>query len=156
MLVARPLTRWCWENKQTHRTVDRFLDDLQERYGCVAPECFLVLPQTSLSPCTSSTVAAPLGARWIHCPATLVCSGIDAVLLWQGYPNLGADDQNNFDMLRNLPGGIEGLREMVAAFHARDVKVLWPNFVWDTQTRVEGGSSAWQAEALTALVVETG
>lgn len=64
--------------------------------------------------------------------------GIDAVLLWQGYPNLGADDQNNFEMLRNLPGGVEGLRGMIDQFHERGVKVLWPNFVWDTQTKAEG------------------
>lgn len=79
--------------------------------------------------------------------------GIDAVLLWQGYPNLGADDQNNFEMIRNLPGGMAGLQGMVSDFHARGVKVLWPNFVWDTQTAAEG---ATQAEALTAIVVEMG
>eukprot|EP01052_Picozoa_sp_SAG31_P010929 SAG31_NODE_608_length_13576_cov_23.757290_9_plen_292_part_00 len=42
---------------------------------------------------------------------------------------------------------------MVAQFHARGVRVLWPNFVWDTQTRPEG---ATQAEALTQLVVSMG
>ena len=26
--------------------------------------------------------------------------GIDAVLLWQGYPNMGADDRNAFDLIR--------------------------------------------------------
>ncbi len=101
--------RYLYDRATGEWTVDRFLDDLEERYGC-----------------------------------------IDAVLLWQGYPNLGADDQNNFEMLRNLPGGMDGLREMVQAFHARDVRVLWPNFVWDTQTTAEGKT---QAEALTELVV---
>lgn len=79
--------------------------------------------------------------------------GIDAVLLWQGYPNLGADDQNNFEMLRNLPGGVEGLRGMIDQFHERGVKVLWPNFVWDTQTKAEGRA---QHEALAQLCVATG
>ena len=30
---------------------------------------------------------------------------IDAVLIWHVYPNLGVDDRNQFDMLRDMPAG---------------------------------------------------
>jgi iron(II)-dependent oxidoreductase len=103
MLFDRDTNQW---------TVDRYLDDLVDRYG-----------------------------------------GIDAVLLWQGYPNLGADDQNNFDMLRNLPGGMPALQRLVSNFQARGVRVLFPNFVWDFQTREEGPP---QYESLVGLVIEAG
>ncbi len=58
------------------------------------------------------------------------------------YPNLGIDDRNQFDMLRDLPGGIPGLRHMVDQFHRHGVKVFFPYLVWDTGTRDEG-SPAW-------------
>ena len=29
---------------------------------------------------------------------------VDAVLIWHVYPNLGVDDRNQFDLLRDLPG----------------------------------------------------
>jgi iron(II)-dependent oxidoreductase len=63
---------------------------------------------------------------------------IDAVLIWHVYPNLGVDDRNQFDMLRDLPGGIAGVRGMVEQFHSRGVKVFFPLLVWDTGTRNEG------------------
>jgi gamma-glutamyl hercynylcysteine S-oxide synthase len=67
---------------------------------------------------------------------------IDAVLIWHVYPNLGIDDRNQFDMLRDLPGGIAGVRSMVDQFHRRGVKVFFPFLAWDSGTRNEGASPA--------------
>ena len=82
--------RYLYDRVSNQWTVDRYLDDLLERYG-----------------------------------------GIDSVLLWTGYTNIGADERNAFDLFRNLPGGLSAVRQMVARFHARGVAVLWPNFPWD-------------------------
>ena len=54
------------------------------------------------------------------------------------YPNIGVDDRNQFDLLRDLPGGIPGLRHMVDQFHRRGVKVFFPILAWDSGTRDEG------------------
>ena len=63
---------------------------------------------------------------------------IDAVLIWPVYPNLGVDDRNQFDLLRDLPGGVPAIRQMVEKFHGRGVKVFFPILAWDTGTRDEG------------------
>jgi len=86
-------------------TVDRYLDDLEKRYG-----------------------------------------GIDSVLIWHTYPNIGLDDRNQNDLLRDMPGGIAGVRQMVADFHRRGVRVLFPIMPWDQGTRDEGVPS-WEAAA---------
>src|SRR5215469_14982943 len=57
--------------------------------------------------------------------------GIDSVLIWDTYPNLGIDNRNQFDRFRDLPGGFAGVKDMVAAFHRRNVKVLFPETPWD-------------------------
>ena len=78
-------------------TVDRYLDDLEKRYG-----------------------------------------GIDAVLIWATYPNMGMDDRNQHDMIRSMPGGIPAVKQMVADFHRRHVRVLFPMMMWDEGTRDPG------------------
>ena len=67
---------------------------------------------------------------------------LDSVLLWLGYPNLGADERDQFDLMRDMPGGIAGLRAAIASFHRRGVKVLLPYLAWDTGTRSEPESPA--------------
>jgi|SRR5579862_1095512 len=67
---------------------------------------------------------------------------IDAVLIWHVYPNLGIDDRNQFDLLRDLPGGIPGLHRMVEQFHKHGVKVFFPWLVWDTGTRAEDAAAS--------------
>jgi len=61
--------------------------------------------------------------------------GIDSVLVWPSYPNLGIDDRNQFDLIRDMPGGIDGVRAMVEAFHRGGVRVLFAYNPWDRGTR---------------------
>ncbi len=96
-----------------HRyTVDRYLADLEKRYG-----------------------------------------GIDAVLIWPTYPNMGIDDRNSHDMIRSMPGGIPGVRQMISDFHRRGVRVLFPMMMWDQGTRDPG--MPWP-DAIASLTAEIG
>ncbi|HEX6804541.1 MAG TPA: formylglycine-generating enzyme family protein [Terriglobales bacterium] len=96
-----------------HRyTVDRYVDDLEKRYG-----------------------------------------GIDAVLIWPTYPNLGIDNRNQHDMIRSMPGGVAGVRQMIEDFHRRGVRVLFPMMMWDQGTRDPG--KPWPA-AIAELMAEIG
>jgi gamma-glutamyl hercynylcysteine S-oxide synthase len=72
--------------------------------------------------------------------------GVDSVLIWDTYPNLGVDDRNQFDRLRDMPGGIAGVRQVVAAFHRRGVHVFFPETPWDMGTHNEGVPD-WTAQA---------
>lgn len=64
--------------------------------------------------------------------------GYDSIVLWQGYPRLGIDDRNQFDMYRDMPGGLPGLRDLIRRCHQRGVKVFIDYNPWDTGTRREG------------------
>jgi gamma-glutamyl hercynylcysteine S-oxide synthase len=89
--------RYFYDPETRRYTVDRYLDDLQRRYG-----------------------------------------GIDAVLIWPTYPNLGIDNRNQLDMLSSMPGSLDGVRETVTEFHRRGVRVLFPMMMWDQGTRAPG------------------
>ena len=109
--------RYLYDPVTGRYTVDRYLDDLNQRYG-----------------------------------------GIDAVLVWATYPNMGIDDRNQLEMVESMPGGIEGVRQMVADFHRRGVRVLFPMMMWDEGTHPPPGapdSTAWP-EAIAALMKEIG
>lgn len=79
--------------------------------------------------------------------------GVDSVLIWDTYPNLGVDNRNQFDRLRDLPGGVAAVKQMVADFHRRGVHVLFPETPWDMGTKEEGVSD-WTAQA--RLMAEIG
>jgi hypothetical protein len=76
---------------------------------------------------------------------------VDSLLLWQGYPNIGFDDKNQFEMTASLPGGLPGLKDLVSqvwltllAMHvlpqlqAAGVRVLLPYLPWDQLTHPAG------------------
>ena len=79
--------------------------------------------------------------------------GIDGILLWPVYPNIGIDNRNQWDLARDMPGGVEALRGMIQDFHRRGVRVLFPTMPWDTGTRDPGMS---HAEASARLMAEIG
>jgi formylglycine-generating enzyme required for sulfatase activity len=79
--------------------------------------------------------------------------GIDSVLIWPTYPNIGVDDRNTDQMFRDMPGGVDGLRRMIADFHRAGVKVLFPAHPWDVGTRDPG--APW-ATVLPATMAEIG
>ncbi len=85
--------------------------------------------------------------------------GVDGVLLWATYPNMGVDERyalyhplprdhlysthtlhhrSQFDLMADLPGGLAGLAAAVAQFHARGVHAGLPYNPWDTGTNRSG------------------
>lgn len=104
--------RYFYDPVQRCYTVDRYLDDLEQRFG-----------------------------------------GIDSVLIWWAYPNIGIDDRSQTDMVDALPGGRAGVKQAIADFHRRGVKVFLPTMPWDNGTRDAGVSDC---DAVVALAAEVG
>lgn len=68
--------------------------------------------------------------------------GMQSVILWHSYPNIGIDERNQFELFHSMPGGIEGLKEVCDSFHANGVKVFLTYNPWDLDTRRPGKSDA--------------
>ena len=79
--------------------------------------------------------------------------GIDSVLVWETYPNIGVDDRNQFDLFHDLPGGVAGIKSFVDEFHQHGVRVFFPVMMWDRGTRDEGVPDA---DALSKELAEVG
>ncbi|MBN2209788.1 MAG: hypothetical protein JW709_00180, partial [Sedimentisphaerales bacterium] len=56
---------------------------------------------------------------------------IDGLVIWHGYPNLGFDRKTQFDMYRNMPGGLEALRQLADNLHARNIRLFVCFNPWD-------------------------
>ncbi|MGB8589981.1 MAG: SUMF1/EgtB/PvdO family nonheme iron enzyme [Candidatus Acidiferrales bacterium] len=82
--------------------------------------------------------------------------GIDSVLIWQSYPNIGIDSRNEYDLIRDMPSGIPGIRQMISDFHQRGVRVLFPVMVWDQGTRLEDAPDWTASTHLMAVIAADG
>ncbi|MEK6804854.1 MAG: SUMF1/EgtB/PvdO family nonheme iron enzyme [Nitrospirota bacterium] len=78
--------------------------------------------------------------------------GFDNLILWHAYPRIGADDRNQFDFYRDMPGGFDGLREVVRRCHQLGVRALIVYKPWDVGTRREAVSDV---DALAEVVQAT-
>jgi gamma-glutamyl hercynylcysteine S-oxide synthase len=79
--------------------------------------------------------------------------GIDSILIWPTYPNLGVDSRNQDQLIRDLPGFPTEVKRMIEDFHKNGVKVLFPLNPWDTGTHDPG--APW-SEVLPATMDEIG
>lgn len=61
--------------------------------------------------------------------------GLDAVLIWPTYPNIGIDNRNQYDLVADMPGGFKAIKQMIIDFKKRGVRVFFPIMIWDHGTR---------------------
>jgi formylglycine-generating enzyme required for sulfatase activity len=64
--------------------------------------------------------------------------GYDIYTLWPTWPRLGLDQRNQWDMYRDLPGGLAELRKQVDFLHGKGKKYFISYNPWDESTRKEG------------------
>jgi hypothetical protein len=63
--------------------------------------------------------------------------GYDIYTLWPTWPRLGLDQRNQWDMYRDLPGGLPELRKQVDFLHKKGKKYFISYNPWDESTRKE-------------------
>lgn len=77
--------------------------------------------------------------------------GDDVICLWPTWPTLGIDQRNQFDMYRDLPGGLKGLKTLSDSLHLLGTKFFIAYNPWDESTRKEE-----HLKGLSDLIRETG
>ncbi len=79
--------------------------------------------------------------------------GVDVVVLWPTYPQLGFDNRTQYSFYRNLPGGVAGLRKLCDDLHAMGKKLLIAYNPWDNIARNQGRTDE---DELLDMLKETG
>ena len=64
--------------------------------------------------------------------------GVDVVVLWPTYPQLGFDNRSQYAFYRNMPGGVTGLRKLTSQLHQMGKKLMIAYNPWDTIARTQG------------------
>lgn len=76
--------------------------------------------------------------------------GDDVICIWPTWPTLGVDSRNQFDMYRDLPGGLAAIRSVADSLRAIGTKFFIAYNPWDESTRSEG-----HLQGLAYLIRET-
>lgn len=67
----------------------------------------------------------------------LLLGGYDVYGLWPGFPRLGLDRRNQFDMYREIPFGLAKLKEIASFMHHNGTNFFISYNPWDKDTRPE-------------------
>jgi len=71
--------------------------------------------------------------------------GVDIYAIWPTWPRLGLDQRNQWDMYRQLPGGLAELKKQVAYVHQHGKKYFISYNPWDESTRREEHHQAMES-----------
>jgi formylglycine-generating enzyme required for sulfatase activity len=77
---------------------------------------------------------------------------VDGLLLWATYPNMGVDERNQFQILEDLPGGLDGLKSLVSQLTARGVRSGLAYNPWDTGTEASNATDDVVLASIAAAV----
>ncbi len=85
--------------------------------------------------------------------ARTLIGGWDVVGIWPTWPALGLDQRNQWDMFRNLPGGLKELKRITADAHQVGTKIFLCYNPWDESTTAT--SFAEQMGGMTEMLKAT-
>jgi formylglycine-generating enzyme required for sulfatase activity len=82
---------------------------------------------------------------------TELLGNVDVYGIWPTWPRLGLDQRNQWDMYRDLPGGINQLKNFVTFSHQANTKFFIAYNPWDNSTRQED-----HFKGMAAIIAGTG